>query len=118
MQREALYLRDIVDPGEEIATYLIDTDELSFLADSLKQSAVAFQLSILGEAIANISDKFKQKYPDVEWSAARSLRNIIAHRYFAINWTIIWETAVRDVPVLQAQVAAILEYEYPDFSDS
>ncbi len=114
MRREALYLSDIVEAADEIAKYLSDTDETSFLTNTIRQSAVAFQLAIIGEAVANLPDDLRTRYPDVEWRAARGLRNIIVHSYFAINWTIIWETATADVPLLREQITAILDNEFPE----
>jgi uncharacterized protein with HEPN domain len=42
------------------------------------------------------------------------LRNIAVHRYFGINWEIVWDTATQGVPVLHEQIAAILAAEFPD----
>ena len=119
MRREALYLLDIVEAGERVATFLLDTDEAAFLSDSFKQSAAAFQLSLIGEAIGSLPDDLKQKYPDAEWHAARSLRNILAHRYFAINSRIIWEELWRTFPFcentcLQFLKSSSLRSNYPD----
>jgi uncharacterized protein with HEPN domain len=55
----------------------------------------------------------KQRYPAIAWVQARDLRNLIAHRYFAIDWSIIWDTATVSVPLLRPQIAAILEAEFP-----
>ena len=75
---------------------------------------MAFQFSIIGEAVRNLPDDLKQRYPDVAWVNARNLRNLIAHRYFAISWPIIWDTATLAIPVLRSQIAAIIDTEFSD----
>jgi uncharacterized protein with HEPN domain len=41
------------------------------------------------------------------------MRNFPAHRHFAIDWSIVWDTATQDVPALRQQVAAIIEIDDP-----
>jgi uncharacterized protein with HEPN domain len=38
-------------------------------------------------------------------------RNIAVHEYFAILWTIVWETAGRDVPDLREKILSMIEAE-------
>ncbi len=114
MQREHLYVRDIVRACDAIARYVMDIDRDAFLADDLLQSGVAFQFSIIGEAVRNVPVELKQRHPEVAWINARDLRNLIAHRYFAISWPIIWETATVSIPILRAQIATILMSEFGD----
>jgi len=113
MPREHLYLADIIAACDQIATFVSQTDSARFLSDDLAQSAVAFQFTIIGEAIANVTNELKQPYAEVRWADARRMRNLISHRYVAIDWQIIWDTAENSVPVLREQVEAILENEYP-----
>jgi uncharacterized protein with HEPN domain len=42
------------------------------------------------------------------------LRNRIVHAYFDLDWKILWVAAAEDVPALRAQVAAILESDFPE----
>lgn len=114
MQRDRLYLADILDASDKIERFVGGHDASTFMVDEQAQSAVAFQLSIIGEAIRSLPDDLKQRYPEVAWQDARSMRNIIAHQYFAIDWQTIWDTAVRDIPVVRQQIAAILSAESSD----
>jgi uncharacterized protein with HEPN domain len=36
------------------------------------------------------------------------------HAYFAVQWEIVWATAIDDVPVLRRQVLEILQTENPE----
>lgn len=114
MQHERLYLHDILEAADAIARFVEDTSRDAFLADSEKQSAVAFQFLIIGEAVRNLPDEMKSRYPDIAWGRARNLRNLIAHHYFAIDWSIIWDTATLSVPQLGTQISRILAAEFPE----
>jgi uncharacterized protein with HEPN domain len=114
MQRERLYLLDILAATRDIERFVHDVEREAFLANSEKQSAVAFQFSVIGEAVFHVTDALKHRYPEVAWIQARDLRNLIAHRYFAIDWTIIWDTATISVPLLRQQISTILAAEFPE----
>lgn len=114
MRPDALYLDDIVEAADAIARFLTGVDRAALLASDLHQSAVLQKLMVIGEAAARLSHEFRGLHSEVAWADIIGMRNAAAHAYFGVNWSIIWETAVADVPHLRGQVAAILEAEYPD----
>lgn len=114
MPHDRLYLADIVEAADTIALLLQGFDETAFLADLRTQAAVAFHIANIGEAVNGISASLKQRYSHVSWAQARSMRNFLAHRYFAIDWSIVWEAATHDLPLLRQQIASILAAEFPD----
>lgn len=79
------------------------------------QSAVLYQLSIIGEASSKISAEIRNRYPQVEWKEIIGFRNFAIHTYFAVNQPIVWTTATEDTIVLKAQISQILQNEYLDF---
>ncbi len=111
MRRDLLYLQDIVDAADAIGAFLADKSQEDFLASDLLQSAVLQKLSVIGEAVANLSADAKSRNPEVEWRDIVAFRNIAVHAYFSVRWPIVWTTATGDVPTLTAQVAQILALE-------
>lgn len=109
MRRERLYLTDIVEAADAIASFLKDAGEQDFLHDELRQSAVLQKLAVIGEAGARLPAPFKEQYATIPWRDIVAFRNIAVHAYFAVDWRIVWTTATEDVPVLREQVAAILK---------
>lgn len=114
MRTEALYLDDILDAAGAIARFLRNLEKETFLIDELYQSAVLQKLAVIGEAAARLSEEFRNLHADIKWRGIISLRNIAVHEYFGVNWEDVWDTATQDVPVLRAQIAAILAAEFPD----
>ncbi len=63
MRRDELYLNDIGEAADHIATFLGQMDFESFRQSELVRSAVVQKLAIIGEAAARISEEVKGRYP-------------------------------------------------------
>ena len=112
MRREELYLRDIVEAADAVRRFVSDVDEEVFLKDELRQSAVLQKLIVIGEAAARLPKSFRARFSDVPWSDIVGFRNMAVHAYFAVDWSIVWNTAMHDVPQLREQVVDILEQAF------
>jgi len=117
MRRERLYLGDILAAADAIAQFIGGQDFAGFEADLMLRSAVAHQLTIIGEAVAHLSPELPQRYPDVPWADIKGFRNIIVHNYFGIDWEEVWRSATARVPLLRTQIAEILRTEFADQVD-
>lgn len=89
-------------------------DRDSFVADDKCRSAVQKKLEITGEAARSISDDLKQRHPELPWPQMIGPRNTAIHRYFSIDWDLIWTTATDHVPRNRVQFAEVLTIEFPD----
>jgi uncharacterized protein with HEPN domain len=112
MRPERLYLMDMLEAADAIATFLHGRNEQSFLADDLLRSAILHKLTIIGEAAAKLPLEFRQRYAHIPWANVVGFRNIAVHAYFSVEWTIVWVTANDDTPQLKKSLAAILESEF------
>lgn len=115
MQREELYLQDIVESIKAIESFLQTIKKDDFLTNELLQSALIHKLMIIGEASARFSDELKSRYSQMPWKQIVGLRNLIAHAYFSIDYEAIWSTVTKRLEPLREEVAQILETEFPDF---
>jgi uncharacterized protein with HEPN domain len=61
-------------------------------------------VEIVGEAAKQISDRTRDAYPDVPWSAAARMRDRLVHHYFDINLDVLWSTVTQDLPALLEQL--------------
>lgn len=83
-RREVLRLRDIRDA---IATIRDHIAAGSF--DRKTSDAVLYNLVVIGEAAAQISDETRARAPEIPWTKVVGLRNLIAHEYFRIDLEVI-----------------------------
>jgi uncharacterized protein with HEPN domain len=112
MRREDLYLKDIVEAADAVASFLTGVTREVFLESDLLRSAVLHKLTIIGEAASRIPRDFADRFPEVEWAAISAFRNIAVHAYFSVDWNIVWVAATKETPVLREQAQAILAKEF------
>lgn len=86
-----LYLDDILNSIGKIERYTANLTRESFTADERTFDAVAYNLQMIGEAVKNIPDDLRDRYPQIEWRKIAGLRDILAHAYFSIDDEIIWD---------------------------
>ena len=72
-------------------------------------SAVIFQIIIIGEAVKNISEELKEDYPDIPWRNIAGTRDRLIHGYFEIQLSEVWKVVTYDLTDLKDVVNSILE---------
>lgn len=107
-RRESLYLGDIQESCEKILRFTKGMTYKDFVNDDLHFDAVLRNLEIIGEAVKNISDETRQKYPNVKWRKIAGFRDIVAHEYFGINDETVWDIVENEVPALLGMVKTML----------
>lgn len=111
MQRNELYLLDIVEASDAIASFIHGIDEVRFVSNDMIRSAVLQKLTIIGEAAAQISTDLRSRHPDIPWRNVVAFRNLVVHAYFRVDWSIVWTTATQDVPDLRNRISKIIQIE-------
>lgn len=106
-----LYLDDIQSSAAKILQYTQGVSYDSFVNDTKTFDAVVLNLQIIGEAVKNIPDSVKAKYPQVDWRRIAGLRDVIAHGYFGLNEDLLWDIVQNRVPQLAEQIQEILAHE-------
>ena len=85
-----------------------------FIGDALLRSAVERQLEIVGEALARasvVAPELQSEVTDV--ASVIAFRNRLAHGYFQIDPSLVWDALTNDVPGLQRELARALRLRDP-----
>jgi uncharacterized protein with HEPN domain len=101
-------LLDIPEAIARIERY-VALGKARFLEDELIQVWIVHHLERIGEAAARLGREFHEAHPQVPWREMVAMRNLLVHEYFSVDLEEVWETAVRDLPLLKAQIQTLLE---------
>jgi uncharacterized protein with HEPN domain len=97
-----LYIDDIVQACQDILDFTKATPDADVLEkDRRTFLAVVRSLEIIGEAARQMPRSFKEKHPEIPWREIASLRNVIAHEYFGLDKTILWDVIQTQIPTLK-----------------
>ena len=103
-----VYLDHIMHSIGAIENYLQGVSKEEFLNSEEKQDLISRRLEIIGEAVKQIPEDFKQKHEEIPWRDIGDMRNVLIHVYFDVDYTIVWETAIELIPVLKRQIEKLL----------
>jgi len=79
------------------------------LSDEYYSHAVIRAIEVIGEASKNLSPRLKADHPGIAWREIAGMRDTVIHRYFEINWQIVWSVITDDLPVLDPEFSALLK---------
>ena len=71
-----------------------------FLKNATFHNAVCLCLLQIGELSILLSDEFTDTNAEIQWREIKLLRNIVAHRYGQVDYNIIWEICLTDIPAM------------------
>ena len=114
MRHEAAFLRDILSASRKIEAITAATSEEAFLLDEVLPAAILHHLTVMGESIQRLSPELRKRHPEVPWHQIVAVRHRIVHAYFDLDWQILWNAAVDDIPPRRNQIGGILESEFPE----
>ena len=106
-----IFLKDILTSADKILRYVKDKSYEGFTGDEVLIDAVIRNLEIIGEAVKNIPAKVRRRYSGVEWKKIAGLRDILIHKYSAVDYEILWDIITNKVPELKNQICCILKEE-------
>lgn len=108
MYRDDATLLDIAKAARLLADFLRDVDREAFFASAEKQSAVLYQVAVIGEAVKRLSSTFRKQQPHVPWRDIAGMRDRAIHGYDRLILDRVWIVANQEVPALLAQIESLL----------
>ena len=106
--RVRVLLESILESADLIESYVSGLSLDTFLASRQTQDAVLRRIEIIGEAVKSLPSEWKDAHPVVPWREMARMRDILIHRYFSVDLTLVWQTVEVDIPHLKRTVADLL----------
>jgi len=103
------YLEDIIEAMENAMDFIRGMSYEEFVKDTKTVYAVIRAIEIIGEAVKNIPEDVRSKYPEIPWQAMAGMRDKVIHAYFGVKLERVWEVVKRDIPNLKPKFERILE---------
>ena len=107
------YLQHILEETKYIMESSKHVNQERFLRDETLKRAYVRSIEVIGEAVKQIPDTLRQKYPHIAWRSITGMRDRLIHGYFGVDYTIIWDVVTNKVPELDRDIKQIITQEYP-----
>lgn len=107
MTEDKAYLLHMLEAIERTVAY-VDEASAEFLDDPKTQDAVIRNLTVIGEAVKNLSQGLREAHPHVPWKKIAGMRDNLVHGYFGIDLQLVYDTVRVHLPELRRNVETIL----------
>lgn len=102
-----IYLDDILACITQIEEYTEHITFPEFDEDIKTQDAVMRRIEVIGEAVKNLSQEFREQHSDIAWKEIAGMRDILIHEYTGVILERVWNTLKEDIPKLRKYVESI-----------
>ncbi|WOF15436.1 DUF86 domain-containing protein [Methanoplanus sp. FWC-SCC4] len=103
-----LFLEDITEAAGRISDYIDNYSKKEFENDQKTIDAVVRNIEIIGEAVSNIPEDFRDKYPHIPWKRIVGVRNIVIHKYFGVDTNTLWVIINEQLPGFKSEISEII----------
>ncbi len=110
MSRDKASLLDILNAAKRVLQFAEGLDKSALANNEEKQSAILYQVIVIGEATKRLSSEFRTQHPEIPWKDIAGMRDILAHQYDRLNINTLWDVIKSDIP----ELLALLEPFLPD----
>jgi uncharacterized protein with HEPN domain len=91
--------------------------EEDFKKDEKAKRAFVRSLEIIGGASKNFPKEFRESRPEIPWKMMARMRDRLIHHYFGVDYPVVWDTVISDVPELAEKIEKLIEAEQVDGSE-
>jgi len=94
-------VNDILYCIDHIELYTNKLSFEDFTADFMVIEACLYNIQIIGEAVAQLSEEIKDRNQHIPWSLIKGMRNKLIHEYFGTDLPIVWNVISNDLPAFK-----------------
>ena len=104
MRDHSLYLKDMLAAIDAIDEFTEGMSLEAFQADDKTVSAVIRKLEVIGEAVKQIPDDLRTKWPGIPWKEMAGMRDKLIHFYFGVDHELVWKAVKHRLPRIRSEI--------------
>ena len=108
MKHDKVYLQHILDEIEFIQKIVANLTYESFIESEVYTRAFSRSIEIIGEAVKNLSQSFRDENSDIDWKKISGMRDKVIHQYFSVDYDLIWDAVKNKFPAIKQRIKNIL----------
>ena len=101
-------LKDIFRSMTLTQEFIRDCTFKDFDSDEKTQYAVIRCFEVIGEAVKQLPDDFRNMHPQIPWKAMAGMRDRLIHGYDVVDKEIVWNTVTNTIPELIKQMNKLM----------
>lgn len=91
MNRDKASILDMINAAKRVLLFAAGLDKAALATNQEKQSAILYQVIIIGEATKRLSIEFRSQHSEIPWKDIAGMRDILAHQYDLVNLNTLWD---------------------------
>jgi len=103
-----VFYRHMLDHAREATALVQGKTRADLDSDRLLNLALVRLLEIIGEAANRIPEEEQARHPEIPWPQIVSLRNRLIHGYDSVDFDILWQFVIEDLPPLITSLETIV----------
>lgn len=108
MQRDQVHLLDVLQAAHHAQEFVQGLDRAGFEASVKDQSAILWQITLIGEAVRRLSQEYRANHPEIPWQDIAGMRSKIIHEYDRIDLAQVWHVVQVEIPQLIFQIEPLV----------
>lgn len=104
-----IFILHIADNITAIEKFTKNLSFGNFKKDEKTVYATVRAVEIIGEAVKNIPQSFRNKHKEIEWKKITGTRDKLIHEYFGVNLELTYKIVKEDIPELKQKISKIIK---------
>ena len=105
------YLRHILIEINFIIEQTNGLEQGEFMSDEVMKRAIVRSIEIIGEAVKRLPVRLREQHSEIDWRGIAGTRDKLIHNYLGIDYEIVWDIVLHEIPPLKEQIENILSEE-------
>ena len=101
------YIEKMIDNLNYIIDHMKGVSKEEFNKNEILQDSMVFRIIQVAERESHLTEDFKEKHADIEWSQIFGMRDRLVHDYGNVDYSIVYETISADIPQLRRRLEDI-----------